>query len=216
MSDDEKSKVPLADAAAPPAKRSKRPPLSVASGPRIIMDMNWSECMNEYLQRKVISQVTVAYSFNRGCPTSLPMLFTSVGPLWEELLGRLKARHWPKEMVSFTSDSLLDAAPLEDVIYLSPDSDNVCMELNPSKSYVVGCFIDHNSMKGATRAFADSHGIRTERLPIAEFISIDGGNVLTINQVVEILVRVANGATWKEALLQTIPGRKNPKQLNED
>jgi hypothetical protein len=47
----------------------------------------------------------------------------------------------------------------------------------------------------------DSHRIRVERLLIAEFISIDGRQVLTINHLVAISVRVANGAIWKDGLL---------------
>jgi tRNA (guanine9-N1)-methyltransferase len=118
-------------------------------------------------------------------------------------------------MVSFTPDSLLDAVPLADLVYLSPDIDDICMVLDPAKSYVVGCLLDHNSKKGATRDFAREHGIRMERLPIREFISMEGRQVLTINHVVEVLVRVANGVPWKKALLQTIPARKNPKQRGE-
>lgn len=37
-------------------------------------------------------------------------------------------------------------------------------------------------------------------------------SVLTINHVAEILVRVANGADWATALLETIPPRKNAKR----
>jgi tRNA (guanine9-N1)-methyltransferase len=209
---DEKPKVPAEDAAGPPAKRAGRPKPVVLPGPRIVMDMNWDDQMDDHQHKKVVSQVAMGYSFNKWSAKSLPMLFTSVGPLWERLLGRVSAFQWPKEIVAFTPDSLLDAVPLADLVYLTPDTDNVCTELDPAKSYVIGCFIDHNSKKGATRDFAERHGLRMERLPIGEFISMAGPRALAINHVVEIFVRVANGLPWNDALLQTIPPRKNPHQ----
>ena len=100
------------------------------------------------------------------------------------------------------------------MVYLTADTDNVCTKLDPSKYYIIGCLLDHNSKKGVTRDFAVKNNIRMERLPISENITMEGRHVLTINHVAEILIRVGNGLSWGEALIQTIPQRKNPKLIS--
>jgi tRNA (guanine9-N1)-methyltransferase len=175
--------------------------------------MNWGSLMNEHLQRKVISQVAMAYSFDKLADASLPLIFTSVDQHWHELLHRVNAFQWNKEIVSFESKSLLEVGPVSQLVYLTADTENVCQRLDPSKTYVIGCLLDHNSRKGITREFAEAHGIRMERLPIQEHVTMEGRHVLTINHVAEILIRLANGRTWQNALLETIPARKNPRLI---
>jgi tRNA (guanine9-N1)-methyltransferase len=199
----------------PPTKRPNRhKQIAMAPGPRILMDMQWGALMNEHLQKKVISQVSMAYSFDKMADRSIPLLFTSVDQHWHELLHRVNAFQWNKSVVQFNNKCLLDVVPVPELVYLTPDTDNICTSLDPSKTYVVGCLLDHNSRKGITREFAESHNIRMERLPIQEHITMDGRQVLTINHVAEILIRVANGNDWGKALLETIPARKNPKPLS--
>lgn len=201
---------------APPPKRSNRKKqVNVAEGPGIIMDMAWDDCMNDHLQKKVISQVSMAYSFDKLADKSLPIVFTSVNQRWQELLHRVNAYSWNKQLVRFEQKPLTEAVPIDKIVYLTADTDNVCTSLDPDKFYVIGCILDHNSKKGVTREFAEKHGIRMERLPIAENIVMDGRHVLTINHVAEILIRVANGKDWATALIETIPQRKNPRKKEE-
>jgi tRNA (guanine9-N1)-methyltransferase len=211
MSDDTKDKAPPSTDA-PPAKRFRKHNLVVLPGPRIVMDMNWDHFMSDHIQRKVVSQVSMAYSFNKFSQKSLPMIFTSVHEPWRGLLQRVNAFQWRSDIVTMNEAPLLDIVPVSDLVYLTADTPNVLTELDPTKAYVVGCLLDHNSKKGVTRDFAAEHGIRMARLPIQEYVTMEGRVVLTINHVVEILVRVANGADWKKALLETIPQRKNPKE----
>jgi Trm5-related predicted tRNA methylase len=202
----------------PPAtKRSnRRKTIVMAPGPRILMDMQWGSLMNEHLQKKVIFQVSAAYSFNRSCEHSLPMTFTSVDQHWHELLHRVNAFQWSKEIVTFESKSLLDLIPPSDLVYLTPDTSNICRSLDPTKIYIIGCILDHNSKKGLTRDFAEANGIRIERLPIQENIVMDGRKTLTINHVAEILIRMVNGGSWQKAMIETIPSRRNPRPIAEE
>ncbi|OHT09733.1 tRNA (guanine(9)-N1)-methyltransferase [Tritrichomonas foetus] len=187
----------------------------VADGPKIIMDMSWGGLMNEHNQKKVIQQASYGYSINKKAKKSIPLIFTSVDQKWETLLNRVNAPKWSKDIVHFEKDSFIDIIPKEDIVYLTADTENVCKALDPSKCYVVGCLLDHNSKKGITHDFAVKNKIKMERLPIPEYIQMDGRHVLTINHVVEILVRVANGEDWGDALVNTIPSRKNPIKICE-
>lgn len=218
MSDvhDQKEKQTTTATNAPPVKKSNRhKQVTVVSGPTIVMDMQWDDFMNDHLQKKVISQVSMAYSFDKMANNSIPMVFTSVNTRWRELLHRVNAFSWNKKIVTFNQKSLLESLPRDKLVYLTADTDNVCQTLDTDKFYIIGCILDHNSKKGATREFALEHGIRMERLPIAENITMEGRHVLTINHVAEILIRVANGADWATALIETIPPRKNAKRKGE-
>ena len=216
MTDDAPEKRKIEAAGAPKPKRnSRKKPVTVADGPGIIMDMRWDDCMNDHLQKKVVSQISMAYSFDKVAEKSLPIVLTSVNQRWQELLHRVNAYSWNKQLVRFEQKPLTEVIPKEKIVYLTADTDNVCTSLEKDKYYVIGCILDHNSKKGVTREFALEHGIRMERLPIAENIVMDGRHVLTINHVAEILIRVANGKDWATAMVETIPQRKNPRKKEE-
>ena len=197
------------------ATRSKK--VEVASGPTLIMDLSWGEMMNDHTQKKVVQQLSYSYSVNKKVGKSLPMIFTSVDVNWRQLLHRVNAFMWSKDMVRFESKPFIELKNIakEDIIYLTADTDNVCTELDPKKYYVIGCLLDHNSKKGVTRDFAEKHNLRMERLPIPEYIKMDGRHVLTINHVAEILMKVGNGMKWDDAFVSTIPARKNPVKISE-
>lgn len=197
--------------------RSRKRPVNVVSGPTLVMDMSWSCFMDDHLMKKVVSQISMAYSFNKSSANSLPIAFTSMNDEWRALFKRVNGDNWNRDMVTFSDAPVHEKFRTEELVYLTADTDNVCTKLDPGKCYVIGCLLDHNSKKGVTRDFALKHGIRMERLPISEHIKMDGRQVLTINHVAEILIRFCNnGADWGRALVDTIPARKNPRLLEED
>lgn len=214
--DDDKCEKPkkseIIDPATKKADRHKK--IVAAEGPTLIMDMSWGGMMTEHNQKKVVQQIQTAYSFDKKADASLPFIFTSVDLTWEQLFHRVNAKQWNKNIVRFEKKSLTDIdIPLEEMIYLTADTDNVCTSIDPSKYYIIGCILDHNSKKGVTHDFAVQHNIRMERLPIPEYITMEGRHVLTINHVAEIMIRVANGIDWGDAFIQTIPSRKCPTKL---
>lgn len=210
----------------PPVSQPKSPkqnshmrkrPVNVISGPTIIMDMGWSCYMNDHLMKKVVSQLSMAYSFNKSSSNSLPIAFTSMNDEWRALFKRVNGDNWNKDMVKFYDEPVYEKYSTKDLVYLTADTENVCTKLDPNKCYIIGCILDHNSKKGVTRDFAIKHGIRMERLPINEYIKMDGRHVLTINHVAEILIRLCNnGSNWGKALVETIPPRKNPQIIKKE
>jgi tRNA (guanine9-N1)-methyltransferase len=54
--------------------------------------------------------------------------------------------------------------------------------IDPVKVYVIGGFVDHNRLKGATFEFATAAGLRTAKLPLGEFVVLNSRAVLTVNQ----------------------------------
>jgi len=185
--------------------------MQVLPGPRMVMDLQWGDMMNESLKKKVVSQISLAYSFNRMSEKTVPMVFTSYCGDWTPLFERVNALNWNKSFVEYHQESLLSAIPKEQMVYLTADTEEVCYEFDPAKYYIIGCLLDHNSKKNATRDFALESNIKMQRLPIPEYITMEGRHVLTINHVAQLICKVANGQSWPEALMSTIPQRKTPR-----
>ena len=76
--------------------------------------------------------------------------------------------------------------------------------------YVVGGIVDRNRHKGSSAARASDLGISAVKLPIRDYIKLQVAQVLTVNQVVELLQQLCCNASWPRALEAVIPQRKRP------
>lgn len=123
----------------------------------------------------------------------------------------------PREAESATepSESKVDTPVKElkppSIIYLSSDSDYTLTDLEPNTSYIIGGIVDKNRHKGLCYKRACERGIRTAKLPIGDYMTMQGRSVLTINHVVEIMLRWLETGDWGEAFLSVIPKRKEAK-----
>ncbi|KAH8819508.1 guanine-N(1)--methyltransferase [Xylogone sp. PMI_703] len=105
-----------------------------------------------------------------------------------------------------------DAAPSQpSVVYLSSDSPYTIEKLEPNTSYVIGGIVDKNRHKGICYKRACERGIRTGKLPIGEYMTMQSRSVLAVNHVVEILLKWLETGDWGEAFLSVIPKRKEAK-----
>ena len=74
---------------------------------------------------------------------------------------------------------------------------------------MIGGLVDDSVKKHSTLTYAQANGIKTAKLPINEYCErADSGSfkqILTINQVFEILLKKANGLDWAQALSNCLP-----------
>jgi len=98
--------------------------------------------------------------------------------------------------------------PRERITYLTSDSEHEITTLEPGRAYIIGGLVDHNHHKGECQRRASEAGLATARLPIDQYLQMRTRHVLTIDHVFMILLRVAGGATWEEALQAVLPQRK--------
>ncbi|TRM67876.1 guanine-1-methyltransferase-domain-containing protein [Schizophyllum amplum] len=120
-----------------------------------------------------------------------------------------QARRRRKEPTSAPSRA---SAPQPNVVYLTADSEVELSELKGDETYVIGGICDHNRYKNLCLNKAKESGIRTARLPIGRYLAdMPTRKVLTVNQVIEIMVKWVETRDWEKALLEVMPKRKfNP------
>ncbi|GAA5991344.1 hypothetical protein JCM10908_003266 [Rhodotorula pacifica] len=106
-------------------------------------------------------------------------------------------------------------APRSTVVYLTGDSPNILTSLQPGHTYILGGIVDRNRHKFLCLEKAQRLGISHAQLPIGEALpELKTRKVLTVNQVLEILVKwVDEGGKegkegWEGALRSVMPTRK--------
>ncbi|NXR19999.1 TM10B methyltransferase, partial [Cinclus mexicanus] len=105
-----------------------------------------------------------------------------------------------------TPESYLDLFPLEAIVYLTPDSENVLEDIDPDKVYVLGGLVDESIHKQLTLRRAREQRLQTARLPIREYM-VRAPNprnyhseTLAINQVFDVLSTYYETRSWPAAL----------------
>lgn len=94
------------------------------------------------------------------------------------------------------------------IIYLSSDSPTTLTTLSPYTTYIIGGIVDKNRHKNLCYTRAKALGIPTAKLPIGEYMTMQSRTVLTVNHVVEIMLRWLELGDWGEAFERVIPKRK--------
>ena len=102
------------------------------------------------------------------------------------------------------------------VIYLTSDSPHTLESLSPYTSYIIGGIVDKNRHKGLCYKRACERGIPTAKLPIGKYMVMQSRAVLTINHVMEIMLKWLEKGDWGEAFLSVIPKRKEAKLKPKD
>ncbi|KAH7382821.1 guanine-1-methyltransferase-domain-containing protein [Cadophora sp. MPI-SDFR-AT-0126] len=97
------------------------------------------------------------------------------------------------------------------IVYLTADADDTLSVLSPNTTYIIGGIVDKNRHKGICYKRATERGIKTARLPIGEYMTMQSRSVLAVNHVVEIMLAWMETGDWGEAFLKVIPKRKEAK-----
>ncbi|XP_061218608.1 tRNA methyltransferase 10 homolog B isoform X2 [Neopsephotus bourkii] len=110
------------------------------------------------------------------------------------------------EKMDTTQESYLDLFPLDAIVYLTPDSENVLEDIDPNKVYILGGLVDESIHKKLTLQRAREQSLQTARLPIREYMvkAVNTKNyhseTLAINQVFDILSTYYETRSWPAAL----------------
>lgn len=155
------------------------------------------------------------------CRSSHPVALTvtSFTSHLEIFALHMGAHSWP---LNKHQEHILDLYAAEDLIVLSPDSDEPLLELDPAKAYVIGGIVDRSVCKGLTSGFGSRYGLQTVRLPVVEYagelgLGYAGAStrpVLNVSDVVVALIEYQRTGDWVHALREAVPARKRGQKQN--
>ncbi|KAM4053211.1 tRNA methyltransferase 10 homolog B isoform 1-T3 [Anomaloglossus baeobatrachus] len=185
------------------------------SGPKLCIDLSMTDHMSKKEISRLAAQIRRLYGSNKK----------AAKPFWLYLTGFVENSLLYDEcvrmndgfvhyLVESTADSFVDLFPLDTIVYLTPDSDHVLADIDPTKVYVLGGLVDESVQKKVTYQKAKDNGLQTARLPIQEYM-VKKDNVknyhceiLAINQVFDILRTYCETRSWPEALKAGVsPGK---------
>uniref|UniRef100_W8BQE2 tRNA (guanine(9)-N(1))-methyltransferase n=1 Tax=Ceratitis capitata TaxID=7213 RepID=W8BQE2_CERCA len=184
----------------------------------VAIDLDYDDLMHDRDVAKCIKQCLRIYTINRRskCPGQLDITGIKTDGRIHTSLKRNDG--WENWHLNYYFDKThLDIFPKQNLVYLTCESDNVLDRLENGITYVIGGLVDHNHHKGLCHQRATENGLRTARLPLSEHVNMKTRAVLSTFHVFEILMRVAEGQPWTDAIMETLPERKGAKpKLNLD
>ncbi|XP_043698568.1 tRNA (guanine(9)-N1)-methyltransferase [Telopea speciosissima] len=189
-------------------KKIERLTRAKEEGQKIIIDLEFSDLMTPNEIHSLVQQIMYCYAVNGKSPLPGHLWLTGCRGEIETQLQRLPG--FGKWTIEKESRSYVEALQdqKDNLVYLTADAETVLDELDPKKIYIIGGLVDRNRWKGLTRKKAQDQGIQTAKLPIGNYLKMLSSQVLTVNQVVEILLKFLETRDWKTAFFQVIPQRK--------
>ncbi|XP_009463197.1 PREDICTED: tRNA methyltransferase 10 homolog B [Nipponia nippon] len=156
---------------------------------------------------RLASQIRRLYGANRRPKKPFWLCLTEfvVGSLIYEECFRMNDG-FSNYLMDTTQESYLDLFPLDIIVYLTPDSENVLEDIDPKKVYVLGGLVDESIHKKLTLQRAQEQSLQTARLPIREYMvkNVNTKNyhseTLAINQVFDVLSTYYETRSWPAAL----------------
>lgn len=196
----------------PPERKKKKNPRIRTSvpleknHPRLVVDLDFQDFLNEKEIRSVASQINTAYGWIRHHSRPLEMHLTYLkGRVKEAVERNTGSSQW---QLAKHEESFIDAfhEQKDKIVYLSPDSPNILETLNPEHIYIIGGIADVHIQKGMTLGKAERLGIQTACLPVKRYTQASR-TVLNINHVIEIMTNVAETGDWAAAFAKSMPTR---------
>lgn len=185
------------------------------SGPRLCIDLSMTNHMSKKELSRLAGQIRRLYGSNKKADRPFWIYltgFTTDSPLYEECLRMNDG--FSSYLLDRTEEDCFSLFPLETLVYLTPDSDHALENVDLNKVYILGGLVDESIQKKVTFQKAQEHSVKTARLPIQEYMvkCQNGKNyhseILTINQVFDILSTYFETQNWPEALKKGVSSRK--------
>ncbi|KAJ0395193.1 hypothetical protein ATCC90586_001794 [Pythium insidiosum] len=153
----------------------------------------------------VFKQLGCAYGYMKQCPLDrvISLRVASCAGAARAIAEHHGVHKWKIHVHEEPVDAVYDPREL---VYLSPDAEDVLLELDPRAVYVVGGIVDRSVRKGESLAKASRRRLRSKRLPLPEHLSVRKP-VLNIDNVLVALNEVMNHGDWPRALATAVPKR---------
>uniref|UniRef100_A0A6V7QX13 tRNA (guanine(9)-N(1))-methyltransferase n=1 Tax=Ananas comosus var. bracteatus TaxID=296719 RepID=A0A6V7QX13_ANACO len=177
-------------------------------GQKLVIDLDFADLMTSNEVHSLVQQIIYCYAVNGRCASPSHLWLTGCQGEMDNQLQRIPG--YDKWIIEKEKKSYIEAFQdrKEDLVYLTADAETVLDDLDLKKIYIIGGLVDRNRWKGITMKKANDQGIQSAKLPIANYWKMSSSQVLTVNQVFEILLKFWETRDWKTAFFQVIPQRK--------
>ncbi|CAA6672447.1 unnamed protein product [Spirodela intermedia] len=180
-------------------------------GQKLVLDLEFGHLMSPSEIHSLVHQVMYCYAVNGKSTSPAHLWLTGCTGEIDSQLKKLPG--YEKWIIERESRSYIDALhhEKENMVYLTADAEVELHELDLKKIYIIGGLVDRNRWKGITQRKAKEQGYSLQSFH---------WRVLTVNQVVEILLKFLETKDWKASFFKVIPQRKiceeEPESRNED
>ncbi|KAL0306026.1 UNVERIFIED_CONTAM: tRNA (guanine(9)-N1)-methyltransferase [Sesamum radiatum] len=180
------------------------------NGQNIVIDLEFSHLMSTNELHSLVQQAWLLVDFS-----AITSRLCCQGEMQNQLL---RIPGYDKWVIEKEDRSYIEAFQdqKEKLVYLTADSETILDELDPKAVYIIGGLVDRNRWKGITMKKAKEQGIKTAKLPIGAYLKMSSSQVLTVNHVVEILLKFLETKDWKDSFFQVIPQRKRCEAGSDD
>ncbi|PHT30894.1 hypothetical protein CQW23_27231 [Capsicum baccatum] len=178
------------------------------NGQNVVIDLEFDRLMNSSELHSLVQQIMYCYAVNGRCSCPAHLWLTGCQGEMQDQLQRLPG--FDKWIIEKENRPYIEAFQdqKERLVYLTADSETTLDVLDPKHIYIIGGLVDRNRWKGLTMKKAEDQGIQTAKLPIGTYLKMSSSQVLTVNQVVEILLKYLETGDWKTSFFEVIPQRK--------
>jgi len=192
---------------------------------KICVDLQYEMLMNEKELNHLSNQLKRVYSANKASTSPVHLYFTNLkkdGKIYETCCDKIDG--FEQFVVESEEESVVQLFDVESLVYLSPDADDYLTDLDHSKVYVIGGLVDDSVQSKVSLNFTQRANIASYKLPIPIYMerSKEGSfkQILTINQIFEILLKYYETNDWRTALGVGVPKKTGfvikPSDVEED
>ncbi|XP_053971885.1 mitochondrial ribonuclease P protein 1 homolog [Hylaeus volcanicus] len=180
--------------------------------PKIVFDLEYENIMSAYETQNCAKQLKLSFAANRIHNDPFNVYFCNANPsglLMQSIHQGIPTVYDPEFPLNITSKSYLELFDKSKLVYLSPNSTEVLEKFDHDMIYIIGAFVDKMKPQPVSFAKAKKEGIKTVRLPLAEYLPWGSGSAknLPLNHVLSILLDLKEDNNWERAL-KHIPSRK--------
>ncbi|KAM3849998.1 tRNA methyltransferase 10 homolog B-like, partial [Diretmus argenteus] len=186
-----------------------------STGLKLYVDLSMTDCMSDKEISRLSGQLRRLYGSNRKATRPFHLFLTDLredSGLYRECLRMNDG--FLNYVMDITEESCLDLFPPGNVIYLTPDAEQVLERVDPDKVYILGGLVDESIQKKISYSRAKELSVDTARLPIDKYMVKKNNpknfhsKILAINQVFDILITFCDTGSWTKALETWFPQGK--------
>ena len=137
-------------------------------------------------KNSLCKQLCLSYNVLKTAINPVRLTITSLKHA-NNIVSLLEKQGFNGWIIDKQDDEPWEISPIDKLIYLSPDADEVLHDFDPNLIYIIGGIVDRTVQKNCSLNKANEKRIRTMRLPIQEYLPNRQTHVLNIDHVLHII-----------------------------